>query len=268
MKKQLSFILVSMLMILLLSACGTSSDSANGTNGEKNKEEKKMLVMGTSADYPPFEYIDTAKGEEIIGFDIDLVKTIADELGYEVKIQDMDFSGLLPAMQAGKVDFVMAGMSPTPEREKSADFSIPYYAADQVLVTKKDSGIQALDDLNGKTIGVVVGSIQEGKAQELQKTIDMKVENRNRIPELVQEIKSDRFDAIIVEKPVAKGFLDANKELISVQIPNEDTKGAGIVFPKGSDLTEPFNSVLEKMKENGELEPLIVKWFSDGQTTE
>lgn len=263
MKKHLSVILASMLMTLLLSACGTSSDSVSGTN-----EEKKVLVMGTSADYPPFEYIDTAKGEEIIGFDIDLVKAIADELGYEVKIQDMDFSGLIPAMQAGKVDFVMAGMSPTPEREKSADFSIPYYAADQVLVTKKDSGIQTLEDLNGKTIGVVVGSIQEGKAQELQKNIDMNVENRNRIPELVQEIKSDRFDAIIVEKPVAKGFLEANKELVSVQIPNEDTKGAGIVFPKGSDLTQQFNPILEKMKENGELEKLIIKWFGDGQTTE
>lgn len=263
MKKGLSIMLLSLISIITLAGCGTGNNAVNGSSGDN--KEMKVLEMGTSADYPPFEYIDTTKGDEIIGFDIELANTVAEELGYKVKVEDIDFGGLIPALQSGKVDFVMAGMSPTPEREKSVDFSVPYYAADQVLVVKKDSNIKSLEDLNGKTIGVVVGSIQEGKAKELQKIIDMKVENRNRVPELIQEVKSNRFDAVIIENPVAKGFLEQNKDLESVKIPNPDTQGAGMVFPNDSKLTAEFNKVLNEMKENGELEKLIVKWFSGEQ---
>ncbi|WP_108670869.1 transporter substrate-binding domain-containing protein [Peribacillus acanthi] len=265
MKKWLSVFLTSILLVGILAACGTSEkeEASNAEGGEK-----KVLKMGTSADYPPFEYIDTAKGDDIIGFDVDLAKAIAKNLGYEITVQDMDFSGLITALQSDQVDFVLAGMTPTEERKQSVDFSNVYYTAQHMIVTKKDSGIEKEEDLAGKTVGVQLGSIQEGLANDLKETgnIDMKVENRNRIPELVQEVMAGRFDAAIIEDTVAKGYLADNKELAGHVIPvPEEEAGSAIAFPKDSELTEKFNAELKKMQENGELEKLIVKWFGGEQ---
>ncbi|TDL82379.1 transporter substrate-binding domain-containing protein [Peribacillus frigoritolerans] len=254
MKKLLLFV-ISILVIGVLAACG-SSDNGSG-------EEKKVLKMATSADYPPFEYIDTAKGSEIIGFDIDLAKAIGKELGYEIEVQDMDFTGLIPALQANKADIVLAGMTPTEERKKSVDFSDVYYTAKHMIVSPKGSGIKSVEDLEGKTVGVQLASIQEGKAEEIAEEVSIKVENRNRIPELIQEMKSGRFDAAIIEDTVAKGYFEKDKELEGVVIEDGETEEAGsaIAFPKDSKHTEEFNKVLQEMKENGELEKLVVKWF-------
>jgi arginine/lysine/histidine transporter system substrate-binding protein len=219
--------------------------------------------MGTSADYAPFEYIDTAKGNEIVGFDVDLAKMITKELGYEFEIVDMDFTGLIPALQSGKVDFVLAGMTPTKDRKKNVDFSDVYYVSRNMIVSKKGSGIKKVEDLKGKTVGVQTGSIQEGEAKKIAKTVDMKIESRNRIPELIQEIQAGRFDAAIIEDTVAKGYLQtSNGKLEGYTIPtNEQEAGSAIAFPKGSKLRDEFNKVLREKIKNGEVDKLIKKWF-------
>ncbi|MEH6988854.1 transporter substrate-binding domain-containing protein [Cytobacillus firmus] len=260
MKKVIMFTL-SMLLVGLLAACGTSED---GKSGSGESSDKKVLTMGTSADYPPFEYVDSAKGEEIIGFDVDLAKAIAEKLGYEIQVKDMDFNGLIPALETSQVDFVLAGMTPTEERKENVDFSDVYYTASHMIVSKKGSGIESLEDLDGKTIGVQLASIQADKAEEIAETVDMTVENRNRIPELIQEIMAGRFDAAMIEDTVAKGYFEKNKDLAGFTIEEDETEaGSAIAFPKGSELTEEFNAELLKMKENGELEELIVKWFDN-----
>ncbi|CAM3745054.1 transporter substrate-binding domain-containing protein [Cytobacillus oceanisediminis] len=261
--KKVIMLAMSVLLVGLLAACGTSEkDSGNGS-GEK-ESDKKVLVMGTSADYPPFEYVDSAKGEEIIGFDVDLAKAIAEKLGYEIQVKDMDFNGLIPALETSQVDFVLAGMTPTDERKKNVDFSDVYYTASHMIVSEKDSGIESLEDLNGKTVGVQLASIQADKAEEIAETVDLTVENRNRIPELVQEILAGRFDAAIIEDTVAKGYFEKNEDLAGFTIEEDEQEaGSAIAFPKGSELTEEFNAELVKMKENGELEELIVKWFDN-----
>jgi polar amino acid transport system substrate-binding protein len=265
-KKWFSSIVSGMFAVSLLTACGASGEKTSGNAGESEpkaeKEEKQVLTMGTSADYPPFEYIDTTKGDEIIGFDADLAKAITEELGYEVELVDMDFNGLIPALQAGKIDFIMAGMSPTEEREKSVDFSEPYYITKNLIVTEKDSGIEAIEDLKGKTVGVQVGTIQEEKANEIQKTIDIKIENRNRIPEIIQEMKSNRFDAAVIEDVVAKSYFAKDENLTGFEVPDADKKGSAVAFPNDSELKAEFDRVLNEMRENGELDQLIEKWFS------
>lgn len=260
MKKWLSLAVVSMLVVGILAACGTKDEKTSG-------DGKKVLTMGTSADYKPFEYVDTKNGEDPIGFDIDLANAIAKKLGYKVEVQDMDLGGLIPAIQADQVDFVMAGMTPTEKRKKNVDFTDVYYTAKDVIITPKNSGIKSVDDLKGKTIGVQASSIQEDKAKELNKTTKFKIENRNRIPDIIQEIKSDRFDAAIIEDTVAKGYLDKEKDLTGIVISDdkEDEAGSAIAFPKDSKLTKDFNRVLNEMKENGELDKLIVKWFGGDQ---
>ena len=243
MKKALSVLLISILMMGVLAACGTSTEKASGSK----EEEKKVLTMGTSADYPPFEYVETAKSDEIIGFDVDLANLIANELGYEVEIKDMDFNGLIGAIQADRVDFVMAGMTPTDERKKSVDFSEVYYTAKHMIVSAEDSNIKSIEDLEGKTVGVQLSSIQEGKAEEIGETVKIKVEKRTRIPELVQEIKAGRIDAAIIEDTVAEGYFKNNPDLagFTIEDGNEEEAGSAIAFPKDSKLTEEFNRVLK-----------------------
>ncbi len=256
MKKVLVLFLTTLMTASLLAACGNSEKAS------KKSSDKKVLVMATSADYPPFEFIESKKSDEIKGFDVDLAKAIGGKLGYKVEVKDMDFNGLVQSLKSGQADFVLAGMTPTEKRKKNVDFSDIYYTAQHMIVSKKDSGIKTLEDLKGKTVGVQLGSIQEGKAQEISKKVSIKIENRNRIPDLIQEIKSGRFDAAIIEDTVAKGYFKNEQDLQGFSISDDpEEAGSAIAFPKNSDLTEKFNKELNKMKENGELDKLVVKWF-------
>jgi polar amino acid transport system substrate-binding protein len=234
---------------------GQSSSSDSG---------KKVLTMVTSPDYPPYEYYDTAGGErKIVGFDVDIANKIATELGYELKINESDFNGLIPAIQARRADFVMAGMTPTPEREKNVDFSTIYYNAQNTIIAPKDSNLKTTQDLAGKTVGVQLGSIQEGDGKKIaEKVAGMKIKQLNKVPDIIQEIKSKRIDAAIVEDTVAKGFADSNPDLAFSVIPSEGPSGSAIAFPKGSPLVGDFNKALEKLKTSGELKTLASKWFA------
>ncbi|MGG0703956.1 transporter substrate-binding domain-containing protein [Bacillus paramobilis] len=255
MKKLLSISFALILIVSMFSACSNGEEKASGKN-------KKVLVMGTSADYKPYEYVEASKSDEIIGFDVDVAKYIGKELGYEVKVKDMDFGGLLASLSSGKVDFVMAGMTPTAERKNNVDFTDIYFVAKNMVVSKKDSNIQSVEDLKGKKVGVQTGSIQEEKAAEFKKEVDFKVEGRDRIPEIVQEIKAGRFDAAIIEDTVAKNYLEKMKELQGIEIKEAPEEvGAAIALPKNSDKTAEFNKVIKKMQENGEMDKLVKKWF-------
>lgn len=259
MKKFAALGLSALLMMCVAAGCSQKEKET------EKFESKKILVMGTSADYAPFEYIDTKNNNEIIGFDPDIAKAIGEKLGYKIEIEDIDFNSLIQAMNSDKVDFVMASMTKDEERDKVADFTDVYYEAKNIVLVKKDSGIDSLEDLKGKTIGAQNGSIQQDKAEELNPDLAFgKIELRNRIPELFQEIKVDRFDGLVVEDTIAKGYLKKFPELKSIEIPsNGEENGFAIAFPNDSEYTEEFNKALKEMKENGELEKLIVKWFDD-----
>lgn len=260
MKKSVKLLLVlSLLLITLLAACGTSEDNKAGSGDSEGKE---ILVMGTSADYPPYEYIDTAKGEEIIGFDVDIANYIADQLGFELQIKDMDFGGLVPALTNERVDFVLAGMTPTEERLENVDFSEIYYVAQQMIVTKEGNEITSLEDLKGKKLGVQLGSIQVDLANDIAEEVgDVEVLERNKITDLIQELKANRIDAAVIEDKVAEGHLNANSDLTAFVIVEEGEAGSAIAFPKGSELKDQFNEVLQEMFDNGKMEELIEKWF-------
>ena len=144
----------------------------------------RKLVMVTSADYPPYEFRNTATGNnEIIGFDVDIAKYITKELGYQLEIRDTDFSGIIPALQSKRADFAMAGMTPTAERKKNVDFSNIYYEAKNTIVAKKSSSLKTPAELAGKTVGVQLGSTQEKAAQKFK---DVKLKQLNRTSEIIQ----------------------------------------------------------------------------------
>uniref|UniRef100_UPI00403FB2F2 transporter substrate-binding domain-containing protein n=1 Tax=Niallia sp. XMNu-256 TaxID=3082444 RepID=UPI00403FB2F2 len=182
-------------------------ESEKDAPSEGAVEGNKVLKMATSADYAPFEYIDTEGTGDYMGLDIEIARIITERLGYKLEIQDMDFGGLISALQNGQADFVMSAMSATDDRKESVDFSDIYYTSKHVIVSTTDSGIESLEDLKDKKVGVQMGSIQEEKGKELAEEIGFNLENRNRIPELIQEIKAGRLDAAIIEDTVAEGYL-------------------------------------------------------------
>lgn len=258
--KLLLFMLV--LVLGILAACGAGEEKSTGTETE-GTEDKKVLVMGTSADYPPFEYVDTANGEEIIGFDIDVAKAIGEKLGYEIKVENMDFNSLIPAIEAGKFDFVIAGMSATPEREKVVDFTVPYYETQQVVLTMKDSGIESEEDLAGKTVGAQVSSIQLDYANEVAELIEgVKVESRDAVPQAIQELVNGRFAGVFIEDIVAENYVASNDKFtyfpVTIVGENEDKS---IVLPKGSELKAEFDKAIQELAEDGTLDALKEKWF-------
>ena len=249
---------VALATVGLTTACGDGQSAGGGAEGG-------TLTMATSADYPPYEFVETAGGtEEIVGFDIDIARHIATELGYDLEITNIDFNGLIPALQAGRADFVMAGMTPTEERRQNVDFSEVYYTAKQTIVAPVGSGITSPADLEGKTVGVQLGSIQEELANDLvAETPGMQLSPLNRINEIVQELKSGRIDAAIIEDTVAAGFLANNPDLEASEIPEEGEAGSAVAFPLGSDLVGEFDRVLAEMEASGLMDELIVKWFGD-----
>ncbi|HEY9619906.1 MAG TPA: transporter substrate-binding domain-containing protein [Crinalium sp.] len=263
-------VLSAVLTIFVITACnsGTGTNTAGqspGASASGNGSPTQTLKMATSADYPPYEYIDTSSGnEEIIGFDVDIAKYVTDKLGYGLEINNVDFNGLIPALQAKRADFVMAGMTPTEERKQNVDFSSIYYEAKNTIMAKKGSNLTDAASLNGKKVGVQLGSIQEGAAKKIQ---GANVVPLNRINEIIQELKAGRIDAAIVEDTVSKGYIASNPDLEFHTIPNTGPSGSAIAFPKGSELVAKFDPVLQEMVSSGKIEELVNKWFGDKPAT-
>ncbi len=259
-KKIAAMILSSMMAVSFVSGCSNGKTGASVTTDD----DSKVLIMGTSADYKPFEFIDTAVSSEIIGFDVDLANYIAEELGYELEVRDMDFNSLLTALQTDKVDIVLAGMTPTEERKEVVDFSDIYFTAKNVVITTTDSGIESLEDINGKVLGAQTGSIQQTAVEEMQESgLDVTLETRERMPNLIQEILSGRIDGVVIEDMVTANYLEANDNLKIADVLEEADNGSAIALPKGSDLTEQINEIIAEMKENGKMDELVNKWFNE-----
>ncbi|WP_354019991.1 transporter substrate-binding domain-containing protein [Exiguobacterium sp. PvP048] len=242
------------ILAVTMAACGASEEST----GDTTKKNDKVLTMGTSADYFPFEYIDTAKGDDIVGFDVAIAKEVTKNLGYDLKIEDMEFGSLLGALSAGRVDFVMAGMTPTDERKKNADFTDIYFQSKNLVMTK-DKAITSDDELKGKKLGVQLGSIQEALAKDRYK--DSEAVSLNKIPEIIQELNTGRIDALIIEDAVAVKYMDQDKALKTYEIKEDGPTGSAVAFKKGDKMRDDFNKELKKMIDNGDIDKLAEEWF-------
>ena len=261
MKKKFLLALLTTLVIAVLAACGASDEEKSTGSDSADSGDKKTLVVGTSADYAPFEYVDTATSDEIIGFDIDLIKLVGEKLGYDVQLQNMDFNSLITALQSKKFDVVISGMTPTEERDEVVDFSIPYYETEQYLVFNKDKGYKTPADVKGGVVGAQLSSIQEELAKQLGEENGFTVESRNLIPELIQELKTGRFDAAVIENIVSENYLAQNDDLAAFPIEVEEPDYKAIVFQEGSALKAEFDKVIEELTADGTIEELKTKWF-------
>ncbi|MFN7710080.1 MAG: transporter substrate-binding domain-containing protein [Holosporales bacterium] len=248
--------IASLVLSLFVTGCGEGEKKADADQTQK-------LVALTSADNPPFELIQTANGaSEIVGFDIDLMKAVGEVLGVEIEFQDMDFGSLIPALQSGRGDLAMSAISMTPEREKVVRFSETYFIARIGVVTVKGKGIARDAEFKNKKVGVQMGTTFESLMREIvAKDETIELISLNRLGELVQEIKSGRLDAVVMDELAAKSFADLNPGLEFNTLEGHDAPYA-IAFPKDSPWVDKVNEALRKLKADGKIDVLVQKWFS------
>lgn len=224
-------------------------------------QEKGKIVLGTSADYPPYEFHKTIDGKDtIVGFDIEIAKAVAESLGVELEIVDMKFEGLLPALTGNKIDFIVAGMNPTEERKKSVDFSVEYYEAHQTILVMADQApnLSTEESFKGKIIGVQKGTLQEQIATE--KFTDSEIKGIGKIPDLIMELKTGKIDGIILADTVAKSYVATNADLATNGMDLGSEGGVAIAMAKGSpELIEAVNAKLEALMAEGKVE----QWITD-----
>lgn len=241
MKKTL-IILLSTAMLLGLSACGASSS--------------QKLVMATNAAFPPYESVE---GNEIIGIDPEIAKLIADDIGRELVIEDMAFDSIIAAVQSGKADIAMAGLTVTEDRKQNINFSDPYTEAAQVIVVKKDSPVASPDDLEGKTVGVQIGTTGDIYAGDIA---DATIERYSKYFEAINALNQDKIDAVIVDREPAKVFVNDSDELKMIDKEFTLEEYAIGVAKENTELLDQINASLKKLQESGEIDKIINKYIN------
>lgn len=264
-KKHVS-LLMAVLMVATLFGCtqpaapSTSSQpqSGNTDSGIATIQEGKLIV-GTSADFPPYEFHALINGQDkIMGFDMDLAQAIADDLGLELVIRDMSFDSILMELQNGMIDIAISGISPDPERALSMNFSDAYYTGGQYLMIRKaDAGkYTSFASLKGLSVGAQSGSIQEDLAKE--HTPESQLVSLATIPNLIMELKSGKIEAAYIEEAVAQGYLLAHDDLmLAFEVPY-NVQGNAVAIKKGDEaMTAAVNATIKRLQESGELAKLI-----------
>lgn len=218
---------------------------------------KDKIYVGTNAEFPPFEYLENG---EITGFDMDLVHEIGKIVDADIKIVDMAFDGLLPALQMKKVDLVIAGMTANEERMKTVSFTQPYYTASQVIIVKEgDSSIKSFADLKGKKVGVMLGFTGDMVVSEID---GVKIERFNAAYAGIMALQAGKVEAIVLDSEPAKNYVAQNKGLILADADAEQEEYAIAVRKNDKALLEKVEKALSEIKENGTYDKLIQKYFN------
>ena len=252
MKKITKILALSLALLIctsLLAACSAKPATPAGDAADT------VLVMATNAYFPPYEFYEN---EKIVGIDAEVAAKIAEKLGMTLEIEDMEFGSIITAVQTGKVDMGMAGMTVSEDRLKNVDFSTSYATGIQSVIVKEGSDITSLDDLEGKQIGV-----QENTTGDLYVSDDYGEEFTNRYSkgtDAVLALTQGKIDCVIIDNEPAKSFVAANSGLVILETEYAVEEYA-IAIAKGSDLLEPINKALEELIADGTLEAIITKYI-------
>ena len=284
MKKALS-LMTAAALVLSLAACGSTASSAASSEAaspeaassdaasseaasseaasetetaELSTVEPGKLIMSTNAAFPPYEM--TTDSGEFEGIDIETAQAIADKLGLELQIDDMDFDAALLAVQQGKADMVMAGVTVTDERQNVMDFTDSYATGIQSIIVKEDSDIASVDDLAGKKIGT-----QRGTTGYLYCSDDFGDENvvayDNGLT-AVQMLNNGQVDCVVIDDAPAKEFIAANPGLKLLDTAYVEESYAIGVGKGNTELKDAINTALEELKADGTLQAIVDKYIT------
>ena len=251
-KTLLSILLGTAALALLAAGCGGQTSQPPAA--------AKTLKVGAETTFPPFEFQDE-KTKDYTGFDIELMKAVGKQIGYEVQVASLGFDALIPALDSSQIDVIASAMTITEERAKKVAFSKPYYQSGLSIVVRADNtSIQGFKDLVGRRIAVQIGTTS---AEEAKKLKDAKVREFNSASEAYMELKAGGVDAVVNDLPVNQYYLaqgGAKDAKLLSDILSSESYGIA-VNKKNTDLLNKINQALDDLKANGEYAKLYEKWF-------
>ena len=275
----ISMLVLCTLMLGMLTGCGSSKadpaadvavpDWINSLSDEGIAAAKAIiangkLVLGTSADYAPFEFHTEINGTDtIVGFDISIAQYMAEQLGVELEIVDMSFDNLLISLNKGDFDIVLAAMSSNEERAKAVDFSNEYYLSNNVILVQKQNADKytTKESLQGVSVAAQKGTVCETRAKELAG--ESSVVSLVKVQDMVSELLSGKVKAVLLDKPVASGYVIMQDSLEMVDIGLVAEEGMSVAMKKDSaGLTELVNCMLSQLTEEQ-----LDSWMGEAQVT-
>ena len=272
--KTAALVLAMTMAVSALTACGSGADKTTGADvtGTENAEAadnaaavtktEGVLTFGTNAEFPPFEFV-AASGviDQYDGIDIAIAKQIAEENGMTAAIENMEFDSLLIALENGQIDAAIAGMTVTEDRKKSADFSIPYYTATQVMIVKEDSDIAAAADMADKKICVVQGYTGEICVQDM----GYSYEAFKKGTEAIMELVNGKCDVVVIDSATAQKYVNDNEGLKIVEDASAfESEEYAIAVKKGNTaLLDMLNTAIETKLADGTISELGAKYTEE-----
>ncbi len=246
MRKLFLFVVIGVLLVSILPGCG---------------QETLKVRIATDATWPPFEYVDE-QTMEIVGFDIDLIKAIAEEAGLEIEIIDVAWDALLAGIAQCQYDAAISAMTITEERKEAMLFSNPYFEAGQLVTVQYDNtDITSKEDLGGKTVGAQIGTTG---SFEVDKIAGATLKTYDDIGLAMQDLMNGQIDAVISDNPLAMGYANANPDKLKTVGAVFTSEYYGIAVCKDQpELLERINEGLAKVKAEGRIDELILKWLAN-----
>ena len=248
------------IMLICMAALLAAMMLAVGCGGEKKAAD--TLRIGTTADFAPFEFQDV-KGKEYVGFDMDIIRAVAKEMGYKAEIQNVNFDGLIPALEAGNIDVVISGNTINDTRKQKVSFSVPYYTSGLTIVVNKDNTtIKEFKDLAGKKVAVQIGTTS---AAEVNKIDGVIVKEFNSVADIFMALKVGNVEAVVNDRPVNDYYIAKSgvKDVKALpQMLTSEEYGIA-VKKKNADLLKKVNEGIEKVKKSGEYDKIFKKWFGE-----
>jgi amino acid ABC transporter substrate-binding protein len=274
MKKAIAMLLATVMCTAMLTGCGSDSatnessqaaessvaETAVATTEAADKTEGGVLVFGTNAEFPPFEYV--GDDGEPDGFDVALIKAVGEKLGMEVQVENMEFDSLVSSI-GNRIDGAIAGMTVTDDRKEQVDFSDPYYEAVQFVIVPADSDIATADDLKNKTIGSQLGTTGMFLSEDIE---GVTAQTYNRAIDAVNDLVNGRVDAVIIDKNPAEVFntkFEGKVKIIDGAEFGFETEEYAIALPKGSELVDQINQALEDLKADGTFDALVAQYIGE-----
>ncbi len=221
------------------------------------------LTMATNASFPPYEFVD---GDQIVGIDAEIAAAICEKLGYELEIADMEFGSIISAVQSGKADFAMAGMTVTDERKQMINFSDSYATGIQSVIVKEDSAITTVDDLFAEGANNKVG-VQQDTTGDIYTTGDIEEAGLGTINryqtgnDAVMALLSGKVDCVVIDNAPAKAYVEANAGLKVLDTNYAVEDYAACIGKENTELLEKFNAALKELIEDGTVAAIVEKYI-------
>lgn len=232
--------------------------------GQTESNDLTKIIVGTNAEYAPFEYRDSAG--ELTGFDIDLMKAIAEAGGVSLEWKDLPFDSLIGSMEAGDIQVIAAGIGPTEERKKSVDFSDVYYTGSQSIICREDEEISTFADLNGKKVAVLEGSMSDmiasGENKDYGEVTGATVKRFKNASSAVMELKNGGADAIVIDTIMAEIYSKQTGGLKFYQVEGTEEDTVFCIQKGNTELAELINSGLAKVQEDGTYDAIYEGYFA------